>query len=174
MVSGKHPSILMLAMLVGIIPTTTLGGTYYFHRLSYEIMLPVDRVSYIRQMGISAAVALIVAWAASWSILIFIFTRISQVSIRLDIIENLTLISALCQVLYYGIAVWIARYCSRILHLGAILIPLYLQMFLMAMASEYQSGAWGTTMVFVAGIVAVIGLLIAYDAYRRWLVADLD
>ena len=35
-------------------------------------------------------------------------------------------------------------------------------------------GGWPHGVIWLAGIIAVLGLLITWDAYRRWLVTDFD
>ena len=54
------------------------------------------------------------------------------------------------------------------------IIPVSLPMALMSAALEKDAGGLALAMVIVAAVAAVFGLMIAFDAYRRWLVADLD
>jgi hypothetical protein len=93
---------------------------------------------------------------------------------QFEIFVDLLLISAFTYVLFFGVTAWIALCQSKVLRIGVMLFPISLQIILMGAASEYESGSLGTLMVFIAGILAVFGLLITYDAYRRWLVADFD
>jgi len=172
LLSGNN--IVMPAIFSSILPLFIVGRTYFSHRLSFEMMLPVDRRSYIRQMGLSMAIGLMCAWAVSWSSMVFVMTQIMQVPIGGKALVNITCISALFQVLYYGVAVWIGPRQSKYLLGSAIVVPYILHVVFTAITLDIKEGALGSMMVPMSGIAAVIGLLFTFHAYRRWLKADID
>jgi hypothetical protein len=169
---GKQ-TLFMLGFIVSFIPITMAGTIRQTHRLSRELLLPIDRPSYIRQMGINAAINIFAAWAVAWGFLVLLYVFLLPNSYSAATLGYLTLISALMQALFFGILVWIARHDSKLWYILALFVPVYLQIGLMAGATVWNSPSAGPTMVLIAAVAAVFGLLIAYDAHRRWLVADI-
>ena len=171
---AKLDSLFMLYLIAGIFPFSTSVALWQAHQPSREILLPVDRATYIRQLGISAASGYFIAWALAWGLSLLLYAARFSAAISGKLLVDLSLISAFSQVPSFAIAVWVARFRSKIWQILALLLPIYLQMALLAAASEFAQGDHARLMVLVAAAAAVVGLLIAYDAYRRWLVADLD
>jgi hypothetical protein len=171
---GKTPPLLMFVMFAHFFPLFVIAFIQPVHRPSFEVLLPVDRASYIRQMGISTVLVFLAAWAASWSIAILLITQVFQLSIQLDLCVDLLLISALTYVLLFGITAWIALCQSKAWRIVVLILPVSLQIILLAVALECNAGSLVLTMVFAAAVAAGFGLLITFDAYHRWLVADLD
>jgi hypothetical protein len=172
--SRQSPRMFMLGVFVSMMPISMLATLQKMHCLSRELMLPVDRKTFVRQMGINAALNFFLFWAIAWALLLACLSMISEKPLSAEIVIHLTLISAFCQVLYFGIAIWIARWSSKLWSILAILVPLYLQMGLMAAATEYNSGSLAPWMTLAAAFAALVGFIIAMDAHRRWLLADID
>jgi hypothetical protein len=171
--SRQSPRIYMLSVFVSIMPITMIAMLHKLRCLSRELMLPVDRKTFVRQMGINAAVIFFLFWAITWILLLTVFSTIFEKHYPSEIIFHLTLISAFCNVLYFGMLVWFTRWASRLWNILVVLVPLYLQMGLMAAATEYDSGSLAPWMTLAAACAAMVGVFIVRDAHRRWLLADI-
>jgi hypothetical protein len=145
--------------------------------LRYESLLPVDRRSYLRQVGTAAAVGHFRLWAGMSVALALWWLLIDPRPLPLARLGGVLAFSAAFQVGVFGVVVWVARYPSRA---PAGFAGIVMSAFFSGVLS-FQVG-WSKSSpehlphvaLWVAGVIAVIGLAITYDAYRRWLVTDFD
>jgi hypothetical protein len=76
---------------------------------------------------------------------------------------------------FFGVGVWFLRYRNLGMQTAGFIGALYVSMIPAALyAAPGPLDSWRYIALPVAGIVAVLGLLITGDAYRRWLVTDFD
>ena len=80
------------------------------------------------------------------------------------------------QFLIFGIIVWILRYRAGWL----VIVPMFLALIaagavltIAGLTVEHTGGGFGEA-IFISLAIAGIGLLITFDAYRRWLVTEFD
>ena len=84
-------------------------------------------------------------------------------------------IFTLLQPWFFGVGVWFLRYRNLGMQMGGFIGALYVSMIPAALyAAPGPLDPWRYSALPVAGIMALLGLLITWDAHRRWLVADFD
>jgi hypothetical protein len=165
-----------LALFSGILPTGVVGGSLWRRRsllMPQESLLAIDRASYLRQVGFSAAVTQIQLWLcmAAYCLLWWqLFAR----QLPAEKVLALLAISALAQPWLFGSSLWLLRFRSVIPFVLGYFIPLQAMM-IVAMGAEARR--WNVAQPVVlctAAAFAVLGLVVTWDAYRRWLVTDID
>ncbi len=143
--------------------------------LTYELLLPVDRRTYFRQMGLAAALSQIQIWAGlSVGLAAWVLITAGQ-PFALANLAVLLGIFTLLQPWCFGLGAWFARFHNIGLLMVAAFVAIYAAMIPIALfAAPGPMSAWRNVALPLAGTLAAIGLLITFDAYRRWLVADVD
>jgi hypothetical protein len=161
----------LLMILPGIAATIAM-----YHRpvaMATQLCLPVERRQYLRQLGAATVLTYLEVWfvISAPFVLWCLFARP-----RPDFAEvgRLLTVSLLSLVWYFGVGVWFARFRSPtsmiplsamgLLVLLVILAALYFT--LIIPSRPFQLPA--------AVVAATIGVLLAGDAYRRWLITDLE
>jgi hypothetical protein len=134
------------------------------------VLLPADRTAYLKQRGLAVALNHLQLWVAINAGAILLWIAAPARPLPAVLVANLLVISGLAQVLLFGVMVWLERF-----HLSGVTVLVGLWIVLaMAVAqfrpspTEWQFQAWTIMAAF-----AVFGVLLARDAYRRWLVADI-
>ncbi len=142
-------------------------------RYNMKFMLPVNRATYLKQVGMAAALNQLQLWIGM-SVAIVLWQQLVA-SQAAPFMMDALIYSFLCQIGLFGLAVWLIRLRkpSLILLVGMVLIQLVVcpMMFIMT------PGPWAScrhVVLWAAAGFAAFGLLAARDAYRRWLVTDLD
>ena len=143
--------------------------------LGRELLLPVDRPSYVRQFGMAAAVVQLKLWAGmSVGLTLWLFLTARQSFSFTDLAFMLGIFTLL-QPLFFGVGVWFLRYRNPGMLIGGFIGAVYVSMIPAALyAAPGPLDPWRYSALPVAGIMALLGLLITWDAHRRWLVADFD
>jgi len=149
-------------------------------KLGHESLLPVDRKSYLRQLGTAAALSHVQLWTGMSAALALWWLLVGSRPLQLALLGGVLAFSAAFQIMVFGAVVWIARYRSAArwaiglmtMFFGAF-VAFALQ-FVQTRRSAPSPGQLLHEALWIAGIVAVLGLLITFDAYRRWLVTDFD
>jgi len=78
----------------------------------------------------------------------------------------------LFQLWFFGVNVWLLRFPSPIAFSAGLVVSFQVTAIAAIVSLEKPSTA---AVVFVAAaIFAVLGLILTWDAYRRWLVTDFD
>jgi hypothetical protein len=145
-------------------------------KLGRELLLPVQRKSYIRQLGTAAAVSHLQLWAGMSLGFLLSLLLTGPRPIQLAVLAGVLASSAAFQVAAFGLLVWVARYRTPVL-LGLVVMALVMAMQSVQMAwTQWSPGQSHLPyhLIWIAAVIAVVGLLITWDAYRRWLVADFD
>lgn len=163
----------------------TLTGVLQWRnfKLRYESLLPVKRTSYIRQLVAAAALSHFQLWAGMSVVLVLWWLAIGPRPFHSALLGGVLAFSAAFQVAIFGVAVWIARYRSPSpapVVLVSVLVALVfgalvpLRMAWTRYWTVEQPGPLPPEVLWIAGVLAVFGLLITGDAYRRWLVTEFD
>jgi len=141
--------------------------------MSAQLCLPVARREFLKQLGVATAVSCLEMWLIAVAPLLLSYAFAGPRAQLADIGRVLAL-SLLNLVWYFGMVVWFGRFRSprSLLPLGALGLALALAM----LAFLYFGQMTQSRSFQVSGAVAVatIGALLAIDAYRRWLVTDLE
>ena len=143
--------------------------------LAHELLLPVDRPSYVRQLGMAVAIGQLQLWAGVSLGLALWLLLVARQPLSLTNLAILLGIFTLLQPWFFGIGAWFVRYRNMGLLLVAFLLALYVPVIPVAFyAGPAPLSPWRSIALPSAGVVAIFGLLLTYDAYRRWLAADFD
>ena len=172
-IDNKPPSVFMFSFMATFFPV--LGGMGRWivrcRSLGRELMLPVDRVAYVRQLGLAAAVSQFQLWCAIVIAAIVWWQTLATPSPGFDAVALMLAVSGLCQFWTFGMSAWFARYRSQGLFTLGMISALMPAQMLAGFANGSPFLLWALP---AAGVLAMLGLLVAWDAYRRWLRADFD
>jgi hypothetical protein len=157
------------------------------HQLGYEIMLPVQRRIYLKQVGMAVAVSWLRKWGGMCAVFMLWWITAASEPLRLGLVVNVLACSALAQVGLFGMVLCLAWLAQRepperlplLLPLvvgaigGVVSIPIAL---VAVMLNESPLLGLGNFLLPLGGaaLFAMFGLLLTWFAYRRWLVADFD
>jgi hypothetical protein len=141
---------------------------------SHELMMPVSRDAYLKQLGMSAAVNQLFLWgAAIASIILWMFTAAGEP--HPELLVYVIAFSALVQIWIFGLAVRLLRFQSIGLIILVSVIALISTMIpLVALEAAPSPIQWRPFLLIIGGLFACLGLLLTWRAYRRWSVADFD
>jgi hypothetical protein len=159
-------NLLMLAMYLGIFDRMRVPS------MARELLLPVDRRNYLRQVGMAAAVGQFQFWAGI-SIGMALWARfIAPQAVSQTSLAGLLGVVTLLHPWFFGVGAWVMRNRT----LGAQVTSLMLAWFVSMIPSSFCTPTDNLTRIALplAGILAILGLLLTYGAYRRWLAADID
>jgi len=175
MSKGTPPLIALSAFFASVMPASLVWGTLRRRRkvLPRESLMCVDRATYLKQVGMAAALNQLQVWLSMTAM--FVLWRCWVVQQPLSVaVAYVLAFSALSQPWFFGLNVWLLRFRS--------LIPVFLgwMVFFPVFAGATigielgpASPEWPIVLL-VAAIFAVLGLILTWDAYRRWLATDFD
>lgn len=142
--------------------------------MSHELMLPVDRRSYVRQFVAGMALGYFQLWGVICIPLVLWWLTVAQLPSSVYL-EGVVAVASLFQLWLFGVTIftWSAT-SSKLVQIALLLIfgcgPLML--FLRGCDDlHFQLRSGTLPMAFGA---AALGVLLTYIAYRRWLAADFD
>lgn len=161
---------------LAVIPFTFSTGIAAAHRalLPHACLRPVARRDLFKEYGLALAVNLVTLWASlSAGVLAAVYLAHPD---RFDVGQALALltISFCSQVYLFGVIVWMTRYRKDTKRVLGFAVGLTLPMILSVAAQDPRHAPLRTFALCAAPVLALLGLLIARDAYRRWLLTDLD
>jgi hypothetical protein len=172
-----------MAFTMVLMPTVLsgIGGVgQMFHRgrtFVYELSLPVDRISYIRESFSAQAFSHLRIWISTSIALALWWLTAAWPSPQPLLLGYAWLTSACLQLPFFGVVIWVARYRSSLLP-AAVGTMLGLASFSFApLFALTDMTAWEVYLPVVtmaAVILAAFGLLLVHIAYGRWLIADMD
>ena len=154
-----------------LIPAFLTVGTRIWRAdvMPYEIMMPVKRSAYLRQVGLTFAVKLFRLWLGIAVATVCWLLVAAPKSVHPSEIAGCFVVSASCQVWVLGVAVLFAR----IRDISAAQVGTPMIVFgVLGIAAQLTTWQW--TPWLIAGTFSLLGLLLMYAAYGRWLVADID
>jgi hypothetical protein len=174
----KRANLGIALLMISVILPGVLGSSFWRGRipmLGHELLLPVDRPSYIRQLGMAAVIGHLKLWTGICVGPILWLGLTAQQSFSLTDLAFVFGIGTLLQPLFFGVGVWFLRYRHLGMQTGGLVGAVYVSAIPAALyATPGPLDTWKYSALLVAGIIAVFGLLLTYDAYRRWLRTDFD
>jgi hypothetical protein len=174
---SRTPTIGTMSFALTVLPATiaTVGVLQWrTFKLRYELSLPVERKSYLRQLVTAAALSHVGLWGGMSVALVLWWLLNAPQPLPIAKLFDVLAFSAAFQIVFFGVAVWIARYRSMAL-VGVVVAVLVGAGQAWHMEGSMSShGLLPHMALWIAGVTAVLGLLITGDAYRRWLAADID
>jgi hypothetical protein len=164
-----------LAVFGSLMPGGMAWGALWRRRklLLHESLICVDRASYLKQVGMAAALGQLRTWLCMAAVSVLWWCWVVQQPLSVTVAYVLAF-SALSQAAFFGLNVWLLQFRSR--------IPVFLgwmaYVFAVAVATagielRPATSQWPVVLVGAA-ISAVLGLMLTWHAYRRWLATDFD
>ena len=138
--------------------------------MAYDLMMPVKRDSYLKELGCSLALNLFFMWAVMISVSVaWMFTVDPKPNPEFLIYA--VPYSAMIQIWFFGLAVWVHSFRLNIMTFLTIIIA--------AVLSMMSCSALGKVMlmwlpIFPGAPLMCLGLLFVRLGYCRWLVAEFN
>ena len=158
-----------------LVPATSLALFYQRRQLiGHELLMPVARGAYFRELGWAALLAQFQLWSAAAVAIVLWWLIAAQQSAPVGTIMGVLAFTGLLQFTLFAVAVWLTRYPA--------LFPL---LFILALVGVVPlTGATTTIARWLAerpyatcaagvALLAAIDFLLIWAAYRRWLTSDL-
>jgi hypothetical protein len=94
--------------------------------------------------------------------------------LQFEMFAGVVAFSAVFQVVIFGVVVWVARYRSTWLSVLALMVVFPVpQMFQLPWLIS-RPGQLPDNVLWITAVIGLVGLLITFDAYRRWLTMEFD
>ena len=138
--------------------------------LANGLLKPISREDYLHEMGLCLAIDMARNLAVVFVVTLSFTLLVSPSDFRAAIVLPCLLVIALAGIFSFGAIVWLLRYRSM-LALCAPYFVIMIPYLMLALDSLIPSMRWIAPCT--AAILALIGLWLARDAYRRWLLTDL-
>jgi hypothetical protein len=154
-----------------LVPALSLAGlSERKQSMCRDLMLPVDRRTYLKQLGESILLAQFQLWSAAGAATLVWWLIAARQAVSAAVVASLLTLSAGLQFTVFGGVLWIARYPAVLfLFIPIALIPAVT--LLCAPGIEEHPYA---ALAAAAVLLAVLTVLMIRSAYRRWLVMDFD
>ena len=134
----------------------------------------VDRATYLKQVGMAAALSQLQMWLGPTAVFVFWYRLVAQQPLSATVASVLAL-SALSQPWFFGLGIWLLRFRSPILFFLGWGVSFHALMVAMIGTELAPVLIFQRSVVLpAAAIFAVLGLILTWHAYRRWLVTDFD
>ena len=167
----------MIVFCLAVLPACVLFGVLTSRKrtLPFELMMPVERATYLRQLAVAAGLSGIQLWSALAIAATVWWLLVLRQSLPLAAVGDLLLVSASFQVCMFGSIAWLARcrtWLTGMMAVGAavgVMMPLVMTISDAGTPADWQPLAW-----LAAAVFAVVGVVLIWTAYRRWLAADFD
>jgi hypothetical protein len=151
-----------------------IGQWYQQHPVwGLELLRPVDRKRYFQESGMTLATWTAMAWAmqtVGW----ILVAAIIAVGVNWPKLWMSVLLTAATAFLLFAMGVWMMRYRSVALWMLTLILTMLVSS---AFAARFELFNGALTNPAQAatflGVVVLIGTVICYDAYRRWLNTEL-
>ncbi|HVT87569.1 MAG TPA: hypothetical protein VHD56_01845 [Tepidisphaeraceae bacterium] len=157
------------------LPPVLLGENWLkqWRYLEVESLRPHGRASFFQELGLAMAINYLEMWLAFAVVLVadaLLFG--SPMNMKGGWLHIALGGSLAMQIISYGVNVWMMRYRSTGLVLGGMMV-VAMPAFILPLIMEHDFLWHETRWLMIAGALAVAGLLLARDGYRRWLVTEL-
>lgn len=172
----REPSLVLPTAFTAIMPALFVGLGLW-RRKSFDIaresLMAVDRAAYFREVGLAAMLTQLQFWTPMAALVTVLglctLGPLTPHSVATD--ACLLAVSALSQPWLFGLTVWLLRFRSPLpAAVGGFLAFEVCVTGLLLIVGPIQEG-W--IVLFVMAVFAVAGLVLAWDAYRRWLSVEI-
>lgn len=159
-----------------LVPAASLGQFYQRRQvIGHELLMPVTRKAYFRELGLAALLAQFQLWSAAAVATVLWWLIAARQAVPITTIMGILVFSALLQVALFAAALWLARY--PLLFPG--LLALVMVGFVPIIAAVAATSPWFAERPYVAwsaavAVFAALDLILTWGAYRRWLAADFN
>ena len=170
---------LIACLFLVLLPMAALAAQFSQRRgmIGRELLLPVDRGLYLRQLGTAATFCQLRCWSAVSVATLFWWLVVVRESVSGSTIANMMAIGALSQVWLFAAVVWLMRYRAMMVAL-AVLLPVAIGMLAPIVTDGFTTAPrlaeWQRLVWTVAGSLTLFGMFLIWAAYRRWLATDFD
>lgn len=167
----------MQVLMATIIPISFVLGLMNVKNrfLTFDLMMPVRRDAYLKQLGCSFAIIQFMIWGVmiAVSVLWMFSTAGKPVS---GLLIYATAYSVMIQIWLFGLAIWTLSFRSFIMAYVIInMAIIFTGLATPLLAFDVQMLIQWRPLIMLFGVLlAGIGLLLTWRGYRRWLVADFD
>jgi hypothetical protein len=172
----KHSRVVLPIMLSVLLPGVIVAAVWprRWYTLADESLRPASRRQFVREQGAAMAMELAVNWFTLTAAVVTAALLLEPSMSRLAPLWRALPLIVATQILIFGVIVWVMRYRSGWL----VVVPIFLATFT-GLAVMVVGGALSELksiqpMLIAAGICAVVGVTITFDAYRRWLLTEFD
>ena len=141
--------------------------------LSHDLMMPVSRDAYLKQVGMFIASRLFVIWGVYTAVTVLFSMFVLTLKPTLESLIYSISYSLMIQIWLFGLAIWNSSIRSTSISIVTFIAAILLAFPVFIFDSQVLISWWPLVILF-GGQLAVIGLLLAWWGYRRWLVADLN
>ncbi|MCE5267047.1 MAG: hypothetical protein LLG00_04100 [Planctomycetaceae bacterium] len=178
--SGLHNPTTLATFYLFIMPAAMSTGMWRLRitAMPFEMLLPADRATYLRQMIAALGLLHFQFWAAFVTATIPCVLLAAQPPLPLADLATILLGSALAQVGVFGVSIWLVTHRSQVLFTIVIIVVAGVTggAGSFAVSSCLSGHPWhaGYKVLIATGLFSIIGIGSIYAAYRRWLVADFD
>ena len=142
--------------------------------VAHELLLPVSRSAYVKQLGIGTMLNQFQAWCVlnAAAILWWFFAIRGEIPVAGAV--SILAISALWQFWFFGVGTLLSLPQFQLNPMVGALWLASLVPLLIALAIARPFAEWQIEVITLSAILAFIGVLATKAAHRRWLVADID
>ncbi len=165
---------LVLVLLPGVVILTALARRT--RTMSHELCMPVERKTYLRQLGAAAALSHLQLWLGMSAATVLGWMFSAGEPPAYAEVAGVLAFAGLFQVWFFGVGAWWAasRHSRTVLVVIITLTLIVVHLFVPLVWIGLQEAGWRAFQLPIAALFAIFGVLLAADAYRRWLAADFD
>jgi hypothetical protein len=172
------PMFLIMSMMPALVVSQMWFRQWRF--LETESLRPIDRGRFLSEIGMALAINVAQCWGVFAAAVVVRATVLNRFHFDSAALAEALCASALVQVFLCGVIVWLMRYRSPGMTIGVggslavlVTIPTVILACPKGIYEPARLADYGVAALVVSGVLALLGLLIARDARRRWLVTEL-
>jgi hypothetical protein len=172
---------LPLCIWLSIVPASAAGQLWMrqWRFLEIELLRPIERRRFLQQVGLAMGVTFAQCWCVFAAAFVLRLGILTPEPLNVTTILLVLGSSLLMQIFLLGSIIWLMRYRSPGLVIGASLLAILIALPTLiltlpgGMMGMPHFGEFQMPAVVAATVLAGIGLVITRDACRRWLVTEL-
>lgn len=164
--------VLAMTMSFGFAVSMAAQRLQQWQTLATGLLKPISREDYFRELGLCLAIDMARNLAIIVVVILAFTLLASPIDFRPALILPFLLTTALAAIFSFGAVVWLMRYRSR----PALVIPIFVVMIpyvMLGLDSLIHIHWLHWLALCTATFLALLGLWLTRDAYRRWLLTDL-
>lgn len=172
--SSSHHSNPMLMIMATALPLLIAGSWLDRWRfLESESLLPIDRRSFLKELGLAIGIDLFQAWAGFTAVIVVDLLIFGPHPIEIGLSGAMLFASLMLHTLGFAMVVWMMRYRSPVWLTAGYVVTLLIPGMALNIAGEEPFEHRLLVICLGAVAIAALGVAIVRDAYRRWRVTEL-